>query len=323
MPIGEFELIRRFFTRPPRRFDVVQGVGDDCALLKPQKGNCLAITTDTLVEGVHFLSGTHPESLGHKVLAVSLSDLAAMGATPAWVSLALTLPSADENWLAAFSGGFAALADQYGVELVGGDTTRGPLSITVQAIGFVAEEGALRRSSARWGDGIYLTGDLGLAGLGLEILLGKSTQHAPSAVSKLERPQPRVNEGISLAGFANACIDISDGLAADLSHILRESGVGAMLDWTALPLPSAVRQYIESGGDQWMPLRAGDDYELCFTVSAEREIELVSRMAEFGCSCVRIGHIEQQLGLRLRHDGIVFDLAELGYQHFSSESQQL
>ncbi|MFZ4703367.1 MAG: thiamine-phosphate kinase [Candidatus Methylumidiphilus sp.] len=316
MSIGEFELIHRYFSRTPSRFDVVEGVGDDCALLRPQAGKCLAMTTDTLVEGVHFLAGTNPENLGHKALAVSLSDLASMGATPAWVTLALTLPSSDENWLAAFSNGFRSLADLYGLELVGGDTTRGPLSITVQATGFVGEEGALRRSAAQWGDGIYLTGDLGLAGLGLEILLGHSNQRVPDAVAKLEKPQPRISAGIALAGFANACIDVSDGLAADLSHILKASGVGASLDWIALPLPSAVRQYIERGGDQWMPLRAGDDYELCFTVSADCEHELPGRMAEFRCSCVRIGRIDQQLGLRIKREGIIYNLDALGYQHF-------
>jgi len=318
MSIGEFELISLFFNRPPRRFDVVEGIGDDCALLKPQAGKCLAMTVDTLVEGVHFLPGTNPENLGHKALAVSLSDLAAMGAAPAWVTLALSLPETDENWLGGFANGFRSLADSYGVELVGGDTTRGPLSITVQAVGLVGEEGALRRSAARWGDGIYLTGELGLAGLGLEILLGNSVLQVPEAVAKLERPQPRVNAGLSLAGFANACIDVSDGLAADLGHILKASGVGATLDWTALPMPSAVRQYIEMGGDEWMPLRAGDDYELCFTVSTEREDALVSRMADFGSSCVRIGRIDQQMGLRLRKGGAVFDMAAMGYKHFTN-----
>ena len=316
--IGEFELIQRYFNRPPRRFDVVEGVGDDCALLRPQMGKCLAITTDTLVEGIHFLAGTDPESLGHKALAVNLSDLSAMGAAPAWVTLALTLPESDDSWLAAFARGFRSLADAYGVDLVGGDTTRGPLSITVQATGFVGEEGALRRSTARWGDGIYLTGDLGLAGLGLEIVLGRILQQAPDAVAKLEKPQPRINAGISLAGFANACIDISDGLAADLSHILHASGVGATLDWLALPLPSPVRQFIDAGGDEWMPLRAGEDYELCFTLSPQREEELVTRMADFGCTCSRIGSIEQQMGLRLKKDGAIYDMAALGYQHFPS-----
>ena len=320
MPIGEFELIRRFFKRPPLRFDVVEGIGDDCALLRPQAGKCLAMTMDTLVEGIHFLRGTNPENLGHKSLAVNLSDLAAMGATPTWVALALTIPESDENWLTAFANGFRSLADFYGVELVGGDTTRGPLSITVQAMGVVDEVGSLKRSAARWGDGIYLTGDLGLAGLGLKILLGKTSKKSPEAIAKLERPQPRVNAGMSLAGFANACIDVSDGLAADLSHILNASGVGATLDWIALPLPSAVRQYIESEGDEWMPLRAGDDYELCFTVSREREDELPGLMAHFDCSCVRIGTIEQQMGLRLKKDGGILDLEALGYKHFPTSA---
>lgn len=320
MSIGEFELIQRFFNRPPRRFDVLEGVGDDCALLRPQAGKCLAMTMDTLVEGVHFVAGTDPENLGYKALAVNLSDLAAMGATPTWVTLALTLPESDEYWLAAFARGFRALADSYGVELVGGDTTRGPLSITVQAVGFLEEAGALRRSSACWGDGIYLTGDLGLAGLGLEMLVGNTTLHAPSALDKLHRPRPRINAGISLAGFANACIDVSDGLAADLGHILLASGAGATLDWHALPLPSPVRQYIQQSGDEWMPLRAGDDYELCFTVSSDREEELPGRMPEFGCSCMRIGRIEQQMGLRLKKDRVIFDLDSmaLGYRHFTN-----
>jgi len=274
------------------------------------------MTVDTLVEGIHFLAGTDPERLGHKCLAVNLSDQAAMGASPAWVSLAITLPQSDERWLAAFARGFLDLADQYGVELVGGDTTRGPLSITVQALGFVAERDALHRSGAKAGDGIYLTGDLGLGGLGLEILLGRTRLEAPEAVDRLERPQPRVRAGQVLAGFANACIDVSDGLAADLGHMLEASGVGATLDWTALPMPSAVRRYIAAGGDEWMPLRAGDDYELCFTVPAEREEELATRMDGFGCSCVRIGHIDREGGLRLRKDRRVFAISASGFQHF-------
>lgn len=316
MALGEFELIRRFFTRSVRRADVPLGVGDDCALLRPAPGQCVAMTVDTLVEGVHFLAGTDPNSLGHKTLAVSLSDLAAVGARPTWVSLAITLPQSDEAWLAAFAAGFLALADRYGVELAGGDTTRGPLSISVQALGLVGEEEALRRSGAKVGDGIYLTGELGLAGLGLEIVLGRTEMQAPEAVAKLERPQPRVNAGLGLAGFASACIDVSDGLSADLGHILEASGVGATLDWTALPLPSAVRRHIAAGGDEWMPLRAGDDYELCFTVPAWREEELPGRLADFGCSCVRIGRIEAEPGLRLRKDRRVMPLAAAGYQHF-------
>ncbi len=318
MALGEFELIRKFFTHPTRRFDVSLGVGDDCALLRPEAGKCVAMTVDTLVEGVHFLAGTDPEGLGHKSLAVSLSDLAAMGAKPAWVSLALTMPQSDEVWLAAFAHGFLGLAERYGVELVGGDTTRGPLSITVQAMGLVGERDALRRSGAKAGDGIYLTGDLGLAGLGLEIVLGRTAVHAPEAVAKLERPEPRVQAGLALAGLANACIDVSDGLAADLGHMLSASDLGATLDWTALPLPSAIRRHLDAGGDEWMPLRAGDDYELCFTVAAEREDELARRMADFGCSCVRIGQIDWESGLRMKKGRRVFPLEAGGYQHFSS-----
>ncbi len=316
MALGEFDLIRRFFTHPVRRSDVRLGVGDDCALLRSPTGKCMAMTVDTLVEGVHFFAGTDPEGLGHKSLAVNLSDLAAMGAAPAWVTLALTLPSSDETWLAAFSKGFLALAKRYGVDLVGGDTTRGPLSITVQAMGFVGEGEALRRSGAKAGDGIYLTGDLGLARLGLEILQGETRMLAADAVASLERPEPRIKAGLALAGWANACIDVSDGLAADLGHILAASGVGATLDWTVLPLPPAVRHYIEQGGDEMMPLRAGDDYELCFTVSPEREGETGRRLADCGCACTRIGRIDPQGGLRLQKDGRIFELAPSGYQHF-------
>jgi thiamine-monophosphate kinase len=192
------------------------------------------------------------------------------------------------------------------------------LSITVQAMGLVEERSALRRSGARVGDGIYLTGDLGLAGLGLEIALGRTSIEAPEAQAKLERPEPRIDAGLALAGLANACIDVSDGLAADLGHILDASGVGATLEWSALPLPPAVRQYIETGGDEWMPLRAGDDYELCFTVSAKYEDELARRVAGFGCHCERIGCIDQERGLRLKKDGRILSISPSGYEHFPS-----
>ena len=316
MALGEFELIRKFFTRPPRRSDVSLSVGDDCALLRPEPGKCVAMTVDTLVEGIHFLAGTHPTGLGHKALAVSLSDLAAMGAKPAWITLALTMPQSDEAWLSMFASGLLALAERYYVELVGGDTTRGPLSVTVQAMGFVNEGEALRRSGTQVGDGIYLTGDLGLAGLGLEIVTGRIDLYAPEAVVKLERPEPRVQAGMALAGLASGCIDVSDGLAADLGHLLEPSGLGATLDWTALPLPSAVRRYFKAGGDEWMPLRSGDDYELCFTVSPQWEDELVRRMADFDCSCMRIGRVEWEPGLRLQKDRRVLPLEAWGYQHF-------
>lgn len=319
MALGEFELIRSFFSPPSRRPDVVLTVGDDCALLTPASGQLLATTVDTLVEGVHFLSGTDPRRLGHKALAVNLSDLAAMGARPAWVTLALTLPGADEAWLTAFSKGFLELADRHGVELVGGDTTRGPLSITVQAMGFVGRDKAMRRSGAGIGDGIYLTGELGLAGLGLDIALGRTPLRSDAATDKLERPEPRIRAGLVLAGLASACIDVSDGLAADLGHILKASGVGATLDWQALPLPHEVKRHCEDLGDVTFPLRAGDDYELCFTLPEARESDLAALLPEFGCACTRIGRIERESGLRMALNGEIRALnAAAGYQHFSS-----
>lgn len=311
MSLAEFDLIRRYFTRSPGRKDTLLSVGDDCALLAPRPGSHLAVTTDTLVSGVHFLPDADPRRLGHKCLAVNLSDLAAMGAEPAWVTLALSLPETDEAWLDAFAGGFLELADRYGADLIGGDTTRGPLAITVQAMGWVAAKHALRRDAARVGDAIYMTGELGLAGLGLKIALGDIGQHAPEALDRLEKPEPRIRAGLALAGLAHACIDISDGLAADLDHILTASGVGASLDYTALPLPPAVLQYIDNTGDWQMPLVAGDDYELCFTIAPEREAQLAD------LRCTRIGRIEAQAGLRILHAGACVELAAAGYQHFS------
>ena len=278
------------------------------------------MTTDTLVEGIHFFAGCDPESLGHKSLAVSLSDLAAIGAEPAWVTLALTLPSADEAWLTGFSRGFLNLAERFRVELVGGDTTRGPLSVTVQAVGYVDEGRGLRRSSAQPGDGIYLTGELGLAGLGLKIRLGEIDICAPEALRRLERPEPRVQDGLFLANLARACIDVSDGLGADLGHILEASGVGASLDWSLLPLPECVVSYIKAGGDWRMPLVAGDDYELCFTVAAKDEAEFVREISGSGSMFTRIGQIDDRPGLRLRKDGRGMELPATGFQHFSSDT---
>lgn len=318
MALSEFELIARFFTpRTVQRSSTILGVGDDCALLRPEPGVDLALTVDTLVEGVHFLAGTDPEGLGHKALAVNLSDLAASGARPAWVTLALTLPDAEESWLSAFARGFLVLAERYGVDLVGGDTTHGPLSVTVQALGVVQANKALRRSGAKIGDSIYVTGDLGRAGLGLKILLGQTDIAAQEAVARLERPEPRVEAGQALPGLANACIDVSDGLSADLGHILKASGIGATLEWSHLPLSASVQSYVDTTGDWAMPLRAGDDYELCFTVSPAREDELKAHLQDFRCTCTRIGRIEPATGLRLQKDSHVFDLATRGYQHFS------
>ncbi|NJD06644.1 MAG: thiamine-phosphate kinase [Methylococcaceae bacterium] len=321
MALGEFELIERYFRQPSVRRDVGLGVGDDCALVAPRSGGDLAVTVDTLVAGVHFLADTDPEGLGHKALAVNLSDLAAMGADPAWVTLALTLPQADEAWIDAFSRGFLTLAGRYGAELIGGDTTRGPLSITVQAMGYVPPGGGLLRSGARPGDGIYVTGQLGLAGLGLKQVLGQVAGDSAEARRWLERPEPRIAAGMVLRDLASACIDISDGLAADLGHILERSGVAARIEWEALPLSSCVGDYLAVSGDWSMPLTAGDDYELCFTVPPEREIELARRLPEFDCAVTRIGAIGAGQGLALLRGGVRQDLAAAGYQHFSASSR--
>jgi thiamine-monophosphate kinase len=318
MALGEFDLIRRFFTgQSVRRPETILGVGDDCALLRCPSGWELAITVDTLVAGVHFLPEADPESLGHKALAVNLSDLAAMGAEPGWATLALTLPEVDERWLEAFARGFFALAGRHGLELVGGDTTRGPLSITIQAMGLVPEGGAIRRSGARPGDLVYVSGPLGSAGLGLKIRLGQTALEAADAVDRLERPEPRVDFGRLLRGLASACIDISDGLAGDLGHILEASGVGAVLDWDCMPLPDPVRRYVADTGDWTLPLTAGDDYELCFTMPPARKDEMEQRLSDAGLTAVPIGLIESGPGLKLRKEGRAIDFIPAGYEHFS------
>ncbi|UOA07570.1 thiamine-phosphate kinase [Methylobacter sp. S3L5C] len=310
-PISEFSLIQRFFTKqrvinPSTRL----GIGDDCALLSLPEGYELAVTTDTMVENVHFFARTDPEQLGHKLLAVNLSDLAGMGAKPVSVTLALTLPRVDENWLTAFSKGFLNLAEHYSVDLIGGDTTLGPLTLTVQAMGFVPKGKALLRSSAKPGDFVYLTGSLGDAGLGLKIKQGYHCDDPQASQQRFNQPNPQIEAGQALLDIANACIDVSDGLAGDLGHILEQSNVGACLDWEALPLSDAVLAYINATGDWTMPLTAGDDYELCFTVSPEKASQLT-------INCTKIGVIESTPGLRLRKSGAIQPFNSKSYEHFS------
>ena len=311
MQSSEFALIRRFFTSQPVKNPTTRlGVGDDCALLTIPEGYELAITTDTMVENVHFFAGADPEQLGHKLLAVNLSDLASMGARPVSVTLALTLPKADEDWLAAFAKGFLALAERYSVDLIGGDTTSGPLTLTVQAMGLVPRGQALRRSMAKPGDFIYMTGCLGDAGLGLKIKQGYDCANPDEALKRFNKPDPACALGQALIGIANSCIDLSDGLAGDLGHILEQSNVGACLDWDDLPLSPAVLSYIRDTGDWQMPLSAGDDYELCFTVSPDK-----AGLLPVGCR--KIGVIESQPGLRLNKSGNIQALQVKSFEHFS------
>ena len=268
MTLSEFDLIQRFFSDcGTARGDVLVGVGDDAALLRVPAGMDLAVTLDAMVEGVHFLPDTDPTSLGHKVLAVNLSDLAAMGADPAWITLSLTLPASDPSWLASFSDGFCALARRAGVRLVGGDTTRGPLTISVAAKGLVPAGRALHRAGARGGDLIFVTGSLGDAGLGLRTRLdGVDVEDPDYLLHRLERPEPRLAVGRALRGLATAAIDISDGLAADLGHVMSASGVGAIVELGRLPCSKSVAAFLTRTGDWSLPLSSGDDYELCFTV---------------------------------------------------------
>jgi thiamine-monophosphate kinase len=311
MPLSEFALIQRFFTQQKVKNSSTRlGIGDDCALLSLPDGYQLAVTTDTMVENVHFFAGIDPQQLGHKLLAVNLSDLASMGAKPVSVTLALTLPNADENWLKAFAKGFLGLAERYSVDLIGGDTTAGPLTLTVQAMGLVPRGKALLRSNARPGDFIYVTGSLGDAGLGLKISQGYHCANPDLALKRFNQPDPQIDAGQALTGIANACIDVSDGLAGDLGHILEQSNVGACLYWDALPLSDAVLTYINDTGDWSMPLTAGDDYELCFTVSPEKAAQLT-------INCTKIGVIESRLGLRLHKSGAIQPLNPKGYEHFS------
>lgn len=322
MAASEFSLIDRYLAaRSSRRADVALGIGDDGALLLPPAGQQLVVTLDALVAGVHFFAAADPEGVGHKALAVNLSDLAAMGATPAWATLALVLPQADEAWLERFCRGLFALADRFDLELVGGDTTRGPTTvIALQAHGFVPPGLALRRDGAKPGDGIYATGTPGDAGLALAAAFGKAliaSGHEVAVQARLERPEPRIAPGLSLRGIASAAIDISDGLAQDLGHILRRSGVGAVLDVERLPLSPALLASLDRDEAATLALAGGDDYELCFTVPPQRILQLESVASAWDCRCTRIGVIAPEPGLRLlRADGSEFRLERLGYDHF-------
>jgi thiamine-monophosphate kinase len=320
--MGEFDLIARYFTRRPQR--ALLGVGDDCALLQPRPGTQMAISCDMLVEGRHFFANVDPESLGHKALAVNLSDLAACGARPLAFTLALALPEVDEAWLSAFSRGLFALADAHSCELIGGDTTQGPLNICITVFG-ETEGQPLLRSGAQVGDEIYVSGQLGDAHLALQGLLGRITLPADLLAQtrqRLERPDPRVALGLALRGLASAAIDVSDGLVGDIGHLLKASGVGATLEAAALA------QLLGAGAHPaWSSLAqnslghvlaGGDDYELAFTapVSARDALTMVSEHT--GVRLSRIGRIEAEPGLRLVDaQGQAVDYSVRSFDHFA------
>jgi thiamine-monophosphate kinase len=300
--MGEFDLIDKYFKRPVTRNAL--GIGDDCALLQPGPGMQLAVSSEMLVAGRHFLSTVEPSRLGHKALAVNLSDLAACGARPLAFTLALSMPQADEAWLEPFSRGLLALADEYACELVGGDTTRGPLTICITVFGEVPHGQALLRSGARAGDDIYVSGTLGEARLALEAFRGTVALPADAfeaARTRMEQPTPRVALGQALLGVATAAIDVSDGLLGDLGHILRASGVGARIDTGVAarlmnPVCAAV---LEEEQRLEYVLAGGDDYELLFTAAAAQRDGVQAAARQAGIAVTRIGSIEAAAGLRL------------------------
>lgn len=329
----EFEIIHRYFSgRGVRRADVVLGIGDDGAVTQLPPDSDLVTVVDTLVAGVHFPVETRPEDVGYKALAVNLSDVAAMGALPAWATLALTLPQSDEAWLSEFARGFFELAEQFGVQLVGGDTTRGPLTITVQVQGLIPKGRAVRRSGAQLGDLIYVTGTVGDAGLALRAWQQQwslPVAHNDYLFARLHRPTPRCAEGVALRGLATAMIDISDGLAADLGHILAASGVGATLDLQRIPLSesfiavtAAWDEYCIGSERLRLALSAGDDYELCFTAPVAQQDRVEKIFSQFACGCRAIGLVEQTPGLRLKQDdATLMQLTRDGYDHFAQEQR--
>ncbi|MGH8633618.1 MAG: thiamine-phosphate kinase [Burkholderiales bacterium] len=289
MTLSEFELIRRFFTHPAR--NAVLGVGDDAAIVRARRGRELVVTTDMLVAGRHFHADADPEQLGHKALAVNLSDIAAMGARPRWATLALALPRADARWLAAFSRGFMRLARRHGVDLVGGDTTRGPLTICVQVIGEAPRGRALRRDGARAGDDVWVSGTLGDAALALAAMQGRvrmARRERRALQLKLDAPVPRVALGIALRGIARSAIDVSDGLVADLGHICERSRVSAVVQFDRLPASAIMARNLGRPAAREALLSGGDDYELVFTAGRSRRdaIHRLSRRLRLKLTCI-------------------------------------
>ena len=315
----EFELIGRYFSRPAP--SALLGVGDDCALLQPTPGMTLAVTTDMLIEGKHFPAGAEARRLGHKSLAVNLSDIAAMGADPRWALLSLALPEADEPWLQAFSEGFYSLAARYGVDLVGGDTTRGPLAISVTLIGEVPAALALRRDGALEGNDIWVSGATGEAALALAHLSGRVAlqgEHLDQCIARLELPQPRVELGGRLRGIARSAIDISDGLLADLGHILERSGAGADVWYDKLPQAPALAACGDEALARQCVTGGGDDYELLFTASPHQRGEIEAVSADLGLALTRIGIIVPGEAIATLRDqqGRAVPVSSAGFDHF-------
>jgi len=323
--MNEFEIIEKYLAlKAKNRKDVIQGVGDDCALLKVPRGQRLAVSMDTLIAGVHFLPDCPADDIAHKAIAVNLSDLAAAGAEPAWITLSLSMPELDKDWLAKFHQGLKRMVDYFGVQIIGGDTCRGPLSITIQAHGFVPQQVFCRRNTAKAGELICVTGDLGDAALGL--LVAQNNMTAPSKgikdylLKRYQTPYPRLAAGIALRNRATAGIDISDGLLADINHISQASQVGVLLRWERIPLSNQAKAVADKDLLMKSALAGGDDYELCFTVK-EDELEATQKALEMvGSPCIPIGRMTGKPGVRMMDEDDEVDLSQfnqLGFQHFS------
>lgn len=311
---GEFELIERYFNRPVREPGVEIGIGDDAAVLAVS--GRIVVAVDTLVAGVHFPDDLPARAIGHRALAVNISDVAAMGIAPRWATLALTLPAADELWLDGFAAGLFDLADRYGVSLVGGDTTRGPLTVTVQLIGDAGDDPVLARSGGRPGDGVWVTGTLGDAA-GAIAARDRHRMPVPDALEqRLQFPEPRVAIGTGLRSIASAAIDISDGLVADLGHVCEASGCGARIDAGRLPLSAALLEAEGLESARSLALAGGDDYELCVTIPPALEPDAQQAAAAAGVSLTRLGELCDGSGIRLETDGVPYELAAGGYRHF-------
>ncbi|MGI1679750.1 MAG: thiamine-phosphate kinase [Cellvibrionaceae bacterium] len=322
MALNEFELIERFFQKELGGRGVALGVGDDCALLQPPEGKVLAVSCDTLVGGNHFPKNADPELIAERAMRVNLSDLAAMGAEPLWFTLALSLPSADSYWLDGFSRGLFQAANKYNCSLVGGDTTRGPLSITIQVMGAVDLESSLKRNGARVGDMVYVTGELGDAAAAVAVIK-KTLDVGKSAfsffMSRYYRPIPKIAEGRLLRGIASAAIDISDGLVADLGHICKASGVGAVIDLERIPVSEPLKKLASREQLAEWTLAGGDDYQLCFTVPADQTAIIEHMIDSKKLEAIAIGEITRGNKVVCMSKGKEISLKKTGYQHFESK----
>ena len=319
-PMNEADLINCYFRGVgSERADVALGIGDDAALLRCPAGSELLLTTDALVQNVHFVDGAPPRSLGHRALAINLSDIAAMGGEPAWALLSLTMPQVDEDWLAQFARGMDALACDAGVSLVGGNLSRGPLMITVQMAGFVPVGQALRRTGARVDDDLYVSGMIGEAGGGRMQQLGQAPIHRPTDADALrqrfEFPVPRTRLGMRLRGLASACIDVSDGLLADASRLAQASGCGAVIDVDALPLSTALRREFPDKAVE-IALTGGEDYELCFTAPKSSASAVLAATQAAGVMVTRIGHLQAESGVTLGPPQAAQSLQLSTFDHF-------